>query len=251
MSLFTHDTIADVRADRLAMGAAKYLRGVTLSDAYICSKLKAAEADASRRLRVLLEPTIVFAGDPTPDELTAAGTTPTLVEPAYDFDPNMWDADRWGMFLTRQRPVISVQSVEFVFPVPITSRFSIPATWIRADRKYGQVQIVPSGATMSSIVSTYTMGILGGGAVVPQMIQVRYRAGIDATSPVFADLIDLIKKMAVLRIMQDAFIPQSGSISADGLSQSFSTDVSKYQEQVESMLDVIRDSIHGVRCMVI
>jgi hypothetical protein len=251
MSLFTHDTIAEIKADRLALGAARYLSGATLTEQYICQKLKAAEADASRRLRVLLEPTIVFAGDPTPAELTAAGSTPTLVEPAYDFDPQMWAPDRWGMFLTRQKPIISIQSIEFRFPVPITSVFSIPPAWIRADRKYGQVQIVPTGATMSGIVSTRIMQVVGGGAYVPQMVWVRYRAGIDASSPVFADLVDLVKRMAVLRILHDANIPQSGSISADGLSQSFSTDVSKYQDQVESMLDAIRDSIHGVRCMVL
>ena len=252
MSIYAHNEIvSEIRGDRLMFVGAKYLGGKELSDTYICAKVRAAEADAARRLRVLLSPTIVFAGFPTEQELADAGDTPTIIEPAYDFDPNMWTGDRWGMIVTRQKPILSIQSITFKFPVPITSSFSIPPEWQRIDHKYGQIQIVPTGATMAAIASTWIMSIVGGGRMVPQMIHIRYRAGIDATSAAFADLSDLIKRMAVLRILQDAYIPQSGSISADGLSQSFSTDIGKYQEQTESLLAEIRDSIHGVRCVVL
>lgn len=61
---------------------------------------------------------------------------------------------------------------------------------------------------------------------------------------------DLIQKMAVLRIIEDAFVPQSGSISADGLSRSFSADAAKFAARVDDQLDALRQSLHGIRCMV-
>jgi hypothetical protein len=58
--------------------------------------------------------------------------------------------------------------------------------------------------------------------------------------------------------VEDAFVPQSGSISADGLSQSLSVDVSKYHDAVDAILNGPPNSngglmtrIHGIRMGVI
>ena len=93
--------------------------------------------------------------------------------------------------------------------------------------------------------------MMAGGRNVPQMLKIRYVAGMVNAARDYPDLINLIKKMAVLRIIDDSFIPQSGSISADGLSKSFGVDVDKFANRVDVMLTALRDSIHGIRCMVL
>jgi hypothetical protein len=57
--------------------------------------------------------------------------------------------------------------------------------------------------------------------------------------------------MTVLSIMSDAFTEQSGSISADGLSQSFSADLDKFKGSIDGELDTLRQSIHGIRMAVL
>lgn len=252
MTLFADKTqvVTELRADRLLLAGRSYFSASTLSEDYIYGKLLAAEAEISRRLRVLLEPTIVFAGPPTSEEIAAAGAAPWIEEPAYDFDPDMYTGDRWSLIPTRQRPIIAVQSFAFVYPTPITSRFNVPQEWLRIDKKYGQIRVVPSGVAASSPVALYLMQSMGGGRGVPQMIHIRYTAGLVNAGRDYPDLIDLIKKLATLKIMEDAFVPQSGSISADGLSQSSSMDLSKYHDAVDAKIEVLRQSLNGIRMMV-
>lgn len=63
----------------------------------------------------------------------------------------------------------------------------------------------------------------------------------------YPDLVDLIKRSAMLRVLNDRFLPQSGSISADGLSRSFSADLEKYQQQFDDSVNMLLDEIHGPR----
>ena len=72
-------------------------------------------------------------------------------------------------------------------------------------------------------------------------------AGIKDVHAEYPDLVNVIKRTAVLDILKDAFTPQSGSISADGLSQSVSSDMDKYQDANNKTIASIRDAIHGVR----
>jgi len=53
--------------------------------------------------------------------------------------------------------------------------------------------------------------------------------------------------MALLKLMQGAFLPTSGSLSVDGLSESQSFDLSKYQDDVDARIERLRQSIHGIR----
>jgi len=66
--------------------------------------------------------------------------------------------------------------------------------------------------------------------------------------------LDAVLKKAALKILEDAFLPQSGSISADGLSQSMSVDMDKYHDAIDRILNGGKGSngglmtaIHGVR----
>lgn len=244
--------VAEMRADRLVLAGGSYFKASALTDDFIYNKLLAAEADAARRLRVLLEPTIVFAGAPTAAEITAAGTSPWIEESGYDYEPELWNPDDWGYLVLRNRFVNSVTSVEFVYPLPVESAYQIPASWLRLDKKAGHVRFVPvAGSAMTGAFGGMMLSMMAGGRTVPQMIKVRYVAGLTNAASTYPDLLDLIKKMAVLRIINDTFVPQSGSISADGLSKSFSADVDKFSSGVDAMLGTLRDSMQGVRVMVL
>jgi hypothetical protein len=148
------DTIAEMRGDRLAMMASTLLGGsFAPTDAYLTSKLKAAEADASRRLRVAFGPVTVFAGTPTDEELAALPEGAQWVEEsAYDYEPMGWTADQWGYLILRKRPVIAVTSMRFIYP-PANTVFSVPVSWIRLDKKAGHIRIVPGmpGAGFGSL----------------------------------------------------------------------------------------------------
>ena len=245
MSIFTQsDILAELRGERLLITAGTYFPGVTLSDDYLWAKVLAAEADASRRIRTLLEPTTIFAGAPTDAEIIALAGAPYRIEPAYDYIPQMF-TDAWGALITRQQPVISIESMTFVYPMPNLQTWVVPHDWIRFDSKSGMVQIVPTGIAMATSLSLFLMQIVGGGRDIPQMLTVRYRAGIVDAANTYPDLVDTIKRGVVLRIIRDAFVPQSGSISADGLSRTFSADVDKYQDAYDAALNMIKDEIHG------
>lgn len=218
---------------------------------FLWRQYRAAEADAARQLRVFFEPTQVFAGDPTADELAALGDAPHHVEAAYDYEPDMFRGDKWGLIATRQRPIINVQSVRMAFPAIASAPFDIAQDWLRVDRKYGQIRIVPTGASMATPIAMHLMQIVGGGRSVPQMVTVRYTAGLTDAVNDFPDLIDVIKKMTLLRIIDGMFFPQSGSISADGLSQSTSVDIQKLHDGIDDKLDALRDAIHGPRMIVL
>lgn len=229
---------------------------------FLWSQYKAAEADASRQLRVPLQPTQIFAGDPTDAEIAALTTVsadpepvtttmPHLVEAAYDYEPDMFQYDKWGFVVTRQRPIIAVQSFRISFPALAAHPFDISPDWIKLDRKYGQIRVVPTGSTMATPIAMHLMQIIGGGRFVPHMVRLRYTAGLSDAANQYPDLLDVIKKMALLRIIDGMFFPQSGSISADGLSQSTSVDTQKMHDGIDDKLDALRDAIHGVRCMVV
>lgn len=243
--------VAELRANRLLLAGGSYFNAAALTDDYLYRKLLAAESDAARRLRVLFEPTTIFAGEPSADEILAVGTSPWLEEAAYDYEPALWNPEDWGYMVLRNPLVSSIASIEFVYPSPVSGIFKIPDNWIRLDKKAGHVRFVPAGSSMSiGAFGSMILSMMSGGRNVPQMIKVRYIAGMANAARDYPDLIDLINKMAVLRIIEDTFVPQSGSISADGLSQSFSADVDKFKDALDKKLEALRDAIHGVRCMV-
>jgi hypothetical protein len=58
----------------------------------------------------------------------------------------------------------------------------------------------------------------------------------------------------VLKVIEDGFLPSSGSISADGLSQSLSMDMEKYRDMISTTLFGPKGSngglltaIHGIK----
>lgn len=254
--------VAEIRADRLVVVGGTYLPDIELSDDYIYNKLLAAEASIARQLRVFIEPTeIIPAGYRQQEIDDLPPDTRWEEEPPYDYDPDFFMGERWGYIVTRQSPIIAVSYIEFVYPAPTNSIFRLPDDWIRLDKKYGHIRLVPASQAFSAPLGAFLMQAIGGGRTIPHMIRVRYTTGLgkdlDEIKAKWPDLIDVIKRQAVLSIIKDAFLPASGSISADGLSQTISVDAAKYQELIDHALfgpkgsnGGLQAAIHGVRNMV-
>jgi len=235
------------RRDRLPM-IARYV-GTPSSD-YIWSKIEAANADAQRELHVYFQPTTLFPSDPTQAEIEALAGSAWAVDPGYDYTEDLVQPGGWTFVPLRQRPVISIESIKFVYP-SVGTVFSVPAEWIKVDKKYGHVRFIPT--------NNMFMGSLGGMMVgsmglreVPQFIEIRYTAGLKNATQDYPDLVDLINRMAMVRMMQDAMLEASTSISADGLSQSRSApDLDKLQDSIDKKLETLRQRIHGIPLMVL
>lgn len=228
------------------------LAGQTLDEDYLADQLRAATADIGLALRVFLEPTMVLpetAPQAERDALDAAGT-PWVEEPGYDMEGDFFSGERWGYLVTRHRPIIAVHSMQFVYPQPVGGVFTVPADWIRTDKKYGHIRLVPGTQAFAAPLSAWVMQVMGAGRTVPQMIQLRYTAGLRNIAQQHPELLDLVQRMAALRILQNQFVGASSSISADGLSESRSLDLDKFQGDIDAHVERLRQSIHGVQCLV-
>lgn len=253
MGFVDDSDVAVLRDGRLSMLRISGIRPGSLSDSYLLSKLVAAEDYAASRMRVLFVPTRVLPENAAQQEIDALDASvppvPWVIDPGYPVDPEAWHGERWGIIKTRHRPLISVESITFVYPQPMTTVFSVPAEWIRLDRKYGQISLLPGPTSLQ--VPLWALGIMGGGRVVPHVIQVRYVAGLENIRTKYPAVANLVYRLAVLGILKDQFLPQSGSISADGLSESASFDLDKFQDAIDKELDALRDAILGLRFVVL
>lgn len=257
-ALFVKDfAVEEMRNERLMMMAQRLSKKVKLSDKFIWDKVLAAEAEIGHNLRVPLTPTRFFPHPPTQAQIDELNGMPWGVDPAYDYDPGFFQGEKWGFLVMRQKPLVSVGRVRFVYPAPTIGFYEIPGDWLRMDRKYGHIRFVPASSPFVAPLNAFILQALGGGRTIPFAIEVDYVAGIENAAQTYPDLIDAVKKLAVLKIIEDKFLPQSGSISGDGLSQSVSIDMSKYRETIDDILNGRKGSngglmtaIHGVRVSV-
>lgn len=247
--------LAKLRRDRL-LAAAGVTPG-TFADEYLWDKLRAAEAEVQHTLRVPLAPTKFFPVQPTQEEIDALGGMPWGIDPGYDLGPENNAGDRWGMIATRQKPIIDIQRYRFAYPAVDSLVYDVPLSWLRPDKKYGYINVVPSSFSISVPLSVIVMQALSAGRTVPLMLQVTYTAGLENAARDYPELVDVVYKLAVVKCIEDRFLPQSASVSADGLSQSMSIDMDKYRDTIEHTLNGGKGSngglmaaIHGVRAMV-
>lgn len=255
-ALFVKDIAVErMRADSLMLAASGVLPSVTVTDDYIWNKLRSAESEMSHELRVPLVPTAFFPSDPTPAEIAALAGKPWGIDPGYDYDPgNFQYNDKWGFIRTRNKPLQSVSRVRFAYPGGPTAYYDLPLDWLRMDKKYGQIQFVPSSTAFAAPLNAFVMQAIGAGRTIPLAMQLTYVAGLDNVPSAYPELIDAIYKKATVKLVEDLFLPQSGSISADGLSQSISVDMDKYRDSVDHIINGGKGSngglmtaIHGVR----
>lgn len=247
MSGLFPDIALAVLAFRAGRLKSPLLSGYTFDDLDIQTALLAAENDAEHALRTFFGPVVVLPESETQaerDALDEAGTR-WVDDPGHDMEPDFFNGERWGYLVTRHKPIRSVAYMKFVYPQPISNIYEVPADWIRLDKKYGHVRLVPGSQAFAAPLAVWLLRTVGGGRTVPHMIQLRYTAGIDPAA--FPDLADLVQRMAALRLLQGLFLPSSGSISADGLSESVSVDWAAYQSDIDARLERLRQAIHGVK----
>lgn len=228
---------------------ASFVRSTPTSD-YIWDKFLAAEADAQRELHVFFVPTVLFPNDPTQDEIDALDGAAWAVDPGYDYDQDITQPGGWSYLALRQKPVISLESIKFSYP-SMGTIFSVPPQWIKVDKKYGHVRFIPTSSAFTTPMGGMMIAAMGMQSA-PQFIEVRYTAGLKNAAADYPDLLDLIQRMVMLRMVTDAFLPGSSSISADGLSQSMSPpDLEKMQAAIDKSLETLRTRIHGIPLMVL
>lgn len=257
-SLFIKDIVVDeIRNDRLTAAASGILQDVVVSDDYLWQKVRAAESEISHTLRVPLVPTRFFPNPPTQQELDDLDGMAWAIEIGNDYTPDMFDGDKWGFIATRQKPIISIDRLQFSYPSQGGSYFDVPIPWVNFDAKYGHVRIVPSSNAALIGVTGYVLTNMVAGRLIPSMVQMTYTAGLTNVATTYPELLDAIKKLAVLKVVGDAFFPQSGSISGDGLSESMSVDIDKYHDAIDHILNGpsgsnggLMSKIHGIRVMV-
>lgn len=250
--------IAKMRCDRLMLAAKSILPDIQLSDSYLWDKLLAAEAHARHVLRVPLAPTRFFPLDPTPEQLAAIGDMPWDLDPPYDWLPDTFMGDKWGYMLLRNRPIIDIHDFRVTYPSTQNTVLDVPMDWLRLDKKYGHLNLVPTSPLAIQTVGAVLIPMLSGGRRLPFAVHIEYTAGLQDVRRNYPDLLDVVFKLATIGVLEDSYLPQSGSISADGLSQSTSIDTDKYHEAVERILygpdggnGGLVAKINGIRMMVV
>jgi hypothetical protein len=240
VSIFTSADIPTVRAVYLSGVIQTYLAGQTYTDAQLLQVIQNSEKECSRQLKVQFEPTYIFSGDPQDPAIVAqvaalpAGA-PVIYEPGYDYDPNFFRGESWGFIVTRQKPIIAVTEIRFIYPTPTTQVFSIPLSWLRIDRKYGHIRMVPASQQFVMPLGAFLLQALGGGEVIPNMIQLTYQAGLQNARADFPDLADVIQKKAVLSLVQNN-LTFNQSTGLDGMSKTLSFDPQKYEDIINLKL---------------
>jgi hypothetical protein len=246
--------LASMRRDRLFSMVQSYMPGVDIDDSYLLEKLVSATSLLSHRLRVFLTPTEMLPNTAPQSEIDAFANAmpavPYALEPPYDYSPDLFQGNTFGRTLTRQRPIISLHSMRFTYPTPNNTLFLIPSEWFRVDRKYGVINLLPIQNSAALPLNAFILSALGGGRTVPEFIEIRYKAGLENCARDFPEILDLIKKQAVLGIAEDLYVPssKSESVSADGLSQSSSIGfkIDDYTSLIDKKVDAVRSFLFGV-----
>lgn len=212
--------------------------------ALLIEQLQAAEGEARRKLGIFLRPTEVFSVVAPAGEVAALEGKPYVIEPAYDMPPDWFQVGSFGMLKLNHPQVSKVTSLELRHPSYQAEAYKIPIEWVQLVGRAGLINVVAGGAGASSLpLNIFTLQAMGSGYTIPHMIRVRYTCGL--TDEFKPEVVKLVHRTAILSLLADAFTPQSGSISADGLSRSTSQDLSKHRGEIDDAFAGLRERIHG------
>lgn len=150
----------------------------------------------------------------------------TITEEMHDYDSK--DYQTFCFLQLFEYPVKSVERVAAVYPTGQTV-FEFPIEWVRLTKEHGQIQLVPTQGSLSSVIlgqgGSYLPVLYSGMGYLPQLFRVNYTTGFD-DGKIPWDIIDAIAKLAVIQmltIVGDTVYPPgvtSVSVSTDGISQS-------------------------------
>ena len=243
-------TVEEIKTDRV-FGLLCHLRpSAGWSDDYLDRKIRAAEDDFEQAMGVRLTPTKIKC------EPSAEDTDYDLEESAYPYESSMFDGERWGWVHLRQSPVISVERMVFAYPNVDQAVFTVPVSgsnsWLRLDKKYGRIQLVPSKQAAFASFNSHILSIFSGGRGLPQSIFIDYTAGFteQQLQRDYSNIPECVKRSTVLMLAADALTPGSFTNSSDGHSQSISFDLTKYREDEDRERRMIRQRLKGIPLVV-
>lgn len=249
MSIFTIADVAKLKQDRLLRVANSLFPDVMPSDEYLFEKLQAEEVSLEQRFRTnfSVREVLPTGADPAEQAAFPEGTL-FLEEPGYDYEPRLFEGESWGLIVLRNRPIVAIHSIRFAYPSITSSLYEVPKAWIRFERKLGRVNLVPATDSVVTFpANAFIMSALSGGRTIPLMMQVRYSTGFVDIRKERPDIVDALLRATVLSVLDDQFLPTSGSDSIDGLSQSLSFDAGKHRELLDARLDRIASSLQGIQ----
>lgn len=166
-------------------------------------------------------------------EFVAHETGIAICDEVVNDEPHDYDARDWMQYSylkLNRNPIKFVQKVCAIYPTG-NYLWTFPSEWLRVDRNGAQIQIVPSGGSLSQALlgqgGTYLPIIYRNLQYLPQLFHAWYTAGWqDGKVP--RELIQAVCKKAaidVLGVIGDIMYGPgvvSRSLSVDGLSQSTS-----------------------------
>jgi hypothetical protein len=215
---------------------------------------------------IMFEWSIAFAIDWLEKELDIKIRPTTITGERYDY----YRADyiQWVTIKLRQAPVISVESVKVIWPSN-QEVIAFNSEWIKLRPDSGQINIVPTAGTLSTVLFTGAGSFLpllaGGRDWIPDLFSIDYTAGF-AEGSLPMDLREIIGKKASygpLNVAGDLLGGAgiaSQSIGIDGLSQSFNTTSSatnagygarllQYTNEIKEQLPTLRRFYKGIRLL--
>ena len=185
-------------------------------------------------------------------------------------DYHIADYQSYGFVKLFRSPVQEVTAFGFQFPLS-QNVTNFDPSWYRVEQSgNGQINLVPTQGTFSSILLSQGGNFLPlfytGLQYVPHLFRVTYKAGFKKgqVPPMLLDIIGMKAAMGPLNIAGDLIAGAgiaSKSISLDGLSQSISTTASatnagygsriiQYTKQIENLLESARERYQGINMVV-
>lgn len=232
--------------------------GNPFSDDQIAFFIKKAQANLEREADVNIVYRKIWANAEAPDNPDDYD----VIEPGYDYD--FKDFQEWAYVKMRRRPLVKdIEVMKLIYPVGLTV-FDVPSKWLRSYHIPAQVQVVPTGGAISRVfllptgqfaplISWYLPG------KIPQVLGFEYEVGfVDENGNVNkhlpANILDdarhivgLEAAIEALGVTGDAILAgiASQSISADGVSESFSTTASATSATYQARIESYRKDLQG------
>lgn len=223
-------------------------QGKPLGDGILSRALDIAEDELHTRYGLLWQPTTVVLGPVPTDKYTPLPKVITGHGP--DYEPHAWQGNTWSILQLPYYPIVRLDYLGLGLGAGAPKEvMSFPAEWHQLDKQHGVLRLFPAwrGTTQAGITS-FMLGVLNSGRVIPQAFRVAYQAGYSNVLSERPWLAWMLGASATVRLLPTLALLRGGlissqSVSVDGLSQSVSLPVSgqthmysPYQSSLEAQI---------------
>lgn len=192
---------------------------------------------------------------------------PTAFTEKHDYHREEYQA--FAFLQLDNSPVISVDEFRVQYPSG-QNVIIFPTEWVRLNKERGQVQIVPTAGTLSTMAiganGSFLPAIYSGMPYLPQLFEISYTAGFESgrVPRNIVDVVGMLASMGPFNVFGD-LIAGAGiatlSLGMDGLSQSIGTTSSatnagygariiQYTKQAKAQLTMLKQYYRGIRMAV-